>query len=209
MSGAWGRTALKVFALLAVGILVQTTFGNDLRVDEVAPDFMVLLAVCGGFVGGPDAGAVIGFAAGAMSDLFLQSTPFGLSALAFCLTGFVAGWAKANFLRHRLALVPAVAAAGTVLGVALFVVIGYVVGQAQLVAPGQRWVVQVALVEAVYSAVLALPVAGLMAWALRAPVAAEAQADEVAAVGLGGRGVRRRPRATWGRRRRPARAGVR
>ena len=39
------KAALKVLAVLALGILVQTCFGNDLRVDNVAPDFMLLLAV--------------------------------------------------------------------------------------------------------------------------------------------------------------------
>jgi hypothetical protein len=51
---ALARAAVKVCAVLLLGILVQTCFGNDLRVDDVAPDFMLLLAVCAGFVGGPD-----------------------------------------------------------------------------------------------------------------------------------------------------------
>ena len=75
------KTALKVVAVLAVAIFLQTTFGADLRVHEVAPDFMLLLAVSAGFVAGPDEGAVVGFAAGLVADLFLQGTPFGLSAL--------------------------------------------------------------------------------------------------------------------------------
>jgi len=115
VSAPWTRTVVKVVALLAAGILLQTTFGNDLRVDEVAPDFMVLLAVCAGYVAGPDAGAVVGFGAGLVSDLFLQSTPFGLSALAACLAGFVVGWASTEFLRARLFMVPVVVAGGAAL----------------------------------------------------------------------------------------------
>jgi hypothetical protein len=96
------KVVVKVAAVLLVGILVQTCFGNDLRVDDVAPDFMLLLAVCAGFVAGPDEGALVGFVAGLLSDLFLQNTPFGLMALAACLAGYVVGWARANFLRpHR------------------------------------------------------------------------------------------------------------
>jgi len=163
--------AIKVLAVLLLGIAVQTCFGNDLRVDEVAPDFMLLLAVCAGLIAGPDEGAMVGFVAGLISDLFLQGTPVGLSALAACLAGYVVGWARANFLRPHPAIVPVVAAGGTALGVLLFVTIGYVVGQAQLVAPGEKWVAEVALIEAFYAAIFALPAALLMGWALKEPSA--------------------------------------
>jgi len=172
--GSGARTVLKVFALLVVGIGFQTVFGTDLRVDDVAPDLMLLLAVCGGFVGGPDNGAVIGFASGLISDLFLQDTPVGLSALAFCLAGYSVGWAGANMVRSRLFMAPALAAAGTMLGVALFVVIGYVVGQEQLVVPGERWLLELAVIEAGYAAVFALPATVLMGWAMRGPSAPSA-----------------------------------
>ena len=172
MSAPWTRTVVKVVALVAVGILLQTTFGNDLRVDEVAPDFMVLLAVCAGYIAGPDAGAVVGFGAGLVSDLFLQSTPFGLSALAACLAGFVVGWASTEFLRARLFMVPLVAAGGAVLGVVLFVVLGYLVGQAQLVVGGGHRLAAVALVEACFAALFSLPAFVLVRWALAGPRAA-------------------------------------
>ena len=172
MSGRLVKTGFKVVVVLLVGILAQTTFGADLRVNNIAPDFMLLLAVCAGYVGGPDEGAVVGFAAGLLSDLFLQGTPFGLSALACCLAGFAAGWARTNFLRLRLWLVPVIAAAGTALGVVLFVIIGYLVGQAQLVAPGKRWLVEVVVIEATYAALFSLPAVGLMYWALGARSAA-------------------------------------
>ena len=44
MSGRWVKTGLKVLVVLLLGIIVQTSFGADLRVDGVAPDFMLLLA---------------------------------------------------------------------------------------------------------------------------------------------------------------------
>jgi rod shape-determining protein MreD len=181
MSGRLVKTGLKVVVVLFVGILAQTTFAADLRVNNVAPDFMLLLAVCAGYVGGPEEGAVIGFTAGLLSDLFLQNTPFGLSALACCLAGFAAGWARTNFLRLRLGLVPAIAAAGTALGVILFVVIGYLVGQAQLVAPGKRWLVEVVVIEATYAALFSLPAVGLMYWALGARTARTAAAPVMTA----------------------------
>jgi hypothetical protein len=67
-----------------------------------------------------------------------------------------------------LTLVPVIAAAGTALGVVLFIIIGYLVGEAQLIAPGKRWLVEVVVIEATYAAVFALPAVGLMYWALGA-----------------------------------------
>ena len=194
-------------AVLLVGIFAQVTFGSDLRVDGIAPDFMMLLAVCAGFAGGPEKGATVGFAAGLISDLYLHDTPVGLSALAACLVGFVVGWGRTQMLTTRLAFAPAVAAAGTAVGVVIFVVAGYIVGQAQLIAPGKSWLVQVAFIEAVYSAIFALPAVALMSWALGTvmPAAAEpvpgAAPPEVPA--------RRRSLAARTRRRRRARVGVR
>jgi rod shape-determining protein MreD len=166
VNGRPGKTAGKVGVLLAVGILFQTTFGADLRVEDVAPDFMMLLATCAGIAGGPQMGAVVGFSAGLLSDMFLQSTPFGLSALAACLTGFAVGWARANLFQPSPLLTPLIAGAGTAMGVVIFVVVGYLVGQAQLVAPGKSWLFEQAVIEGIFSAVLALPAAALMGWAL-------------------------------------------
>jgi rod shape-determining protein MreD len=196
------RTAGKVLAVLLLGILVQTCFGNDLRVDDVAPDFMLLLAVCAGCVAGPDEGALVGFTAGLISDLFLQDTPVGLSALAACLAGYVVGWARRNFLRPHPAIVPVVAAGGTALGVLLFVTIGYVVGQAQLVAPGDKWVAEVALIEACYSAIFALPAVLLMGWALKGPSAPPSSLPPPMRGGFSELSGRRRPSARSRRRRR-------
>jgi rod shape-determining protein MreD len=207
MTGPSLRVTLKVLIVLFLGILIQTTFASDLRVNEVAPDFMLLLAICAGFEGGPDAGAAVGFLAGLLSDLFLQGTPFGLSALVACLVGFVAGWTSANFLRESLSLAPVVAAVGTALGVALFVVIGYLVGESQLVAPGQRWLVEVAVVEATYAAIFALPAALLMRWALRAPSSVPEALTAGSTSGLPEPAARRRG-TVRSRRRRRARARV-
>ena len=210
MSSPAARRLVKVAALLVLGIVVQTTFGTDLRVHEVAPDFMVLLAVTGGFCGGPDAGALIGFGAGLLADLFLLGTPFGLSALALCLVGFAVGWTTSNFMHPRLVLAPLAAATGTMFGVFVFVALGYVLGQAQLVAPGKRWLLVLAVVEAAYAALFAVPATWLMSLALRGPRVPVSSMGEVPGVGPGEAAGRRHampaPRA---RRRRRARVKVR
>ncbi|HTV10576.1 MAG TPA: rod shape-determining protein MreD [Acidimicrobiales bacterium] len=209
MTGQWAKRAGKVVIVLAFAILVETSFGNDLRVHEVAPDFMLLLAVSAGFSAGPDAGAVVGFASGLVADLFLQNTPFGLSALAYSLAGFAVGWMAAYMAGQRLLLAPFAAAAGTVMGVTLFVVIGYVVGEQQLVAPGKRWLVELALIEALYAAVFALPAAVLMGWALRRPAMTSATLAAAAPSSVVELPPRRRQASLRSRRRHRPRARVR
>jgi hypothetical protein len=171
---------------------------------------MMLLAVGAGFVGGPDTGAVVGFAAGTVSDLFLQSTPFGLSALAACLAGFAVGWAGNEVLRSRLFMVPLVAAGGTVLGVVLFVVLGYLVGQSQLVAGGGHWLAGLALVEACYAALFSLPAFVLMRVALAGPAVASGPLSAPTSGGTASGDLPNRRHASLrARPRRRARAGVR
>lgn len=209
MKRTFGRIALDVAIVLFVGIVAQTTFANDLRVHEVAPDFMLLLAVMGGFVAGPDAGALLGFSAGLVNDLYLQGTPVGLGALAACLVGYAVGWLRSGVLRARLAFVPIVAAAGTLVGVFAFVALGYIVGQSQLVAPGKRWLGEQAVIEAGFSAIFSLPAYVAWRWALRGPRLAASALGEVSTAGMAETTMRHRAGAPRARRRRRARVRAR
>lgn len=151
----------KVAVLLVAGILLQTTIVPDLRVEGVAPDLMLLLAICAGLAGGAQYGALVGFVAGLLSDLFLVGTPFGLSALSFCLVGFVVGMVRAAVVPENRLVVPLIAFLATAGGVVLFVLIAVLVGQRDMIAPGPHWVVRVAMVESLDSAILAWPVSWL------------------------------------------------
>ena len=59
---------------------------------------MLLLPIAAGYAAGPDRGAVFGFFAGLVADLFLP-TPFGLSALVGCLLGYATGIATRGLVR--------------------------------------------------------------------------------------------------------------
>lgn len=164
---------LRIASMLIVTVLIQTTLGADLRVAQVAPDLMVLVAICAGLTGGAEAGAWVGFWAGLLTDMFLASTPVGLSALTYCLVGAAVGALRASVLQERRSIVIATAFVGTAAAVLLFVAVGDVLGQTQLVGAGRSWLIRVMIVESAWNALLALPVARLYARSARGSVGAD------------------------------------
>lgn len=155
----WLRAGLVVL----VALVLHTSVFPQLRVADVRPDLMLLLAGLGGLAAGPQVGAVFGFACGLAVDLVLQ-TPLGLSALTFALIGYAVGTFQGVLLRSAVWLTPAVAAAASAIGVLAFALVGAVLGQGHLLTPA---VFTVMGVVAMLNAVLAIPAARAVAWALR------------------------------------------
>jgi rod shape-determining protein MreD len=149
---------LRIGMMLVVAIVVQTAVGSDLRVVGVAPDLMVLVAISAGLAGGAESGAWVGFWAGLIADMFLTSTPLGLSALTYCLIGAAVGALRTGVLPESRLVVPAAAVAGTAVAVVLWVGLGDMLGQAQLLDAGRSWLIRVVAVEAGWALVLAFPV---------------------------------------------------
>lgn len=164
---------LRLIVVLVVAVVVQTTLASDVRVLGVAPDLMLLVAICAGLVAGSEVGCIVGFVAGLATDAFLTATPFGLSALTYCLVGFSVGVLRNNVLRDSWLLAPVVTFVATVVGVVGFVAFGDVVGQTGPSAAGSSWVIRVAVVEGVWAAALSIVVHPLVARAARGLVAVE------------------------------------
>jgi rod shape-determining protein MreD len=178
---------LRLGALLVIALVLQISVMSDLRVSGVAPDLMLLLAVCAGMADGPETGAIVGFVAGLLIDLFLQTTPLGLSALTYCIVGFGVGALRRTVIRDNWWLAPLTGLIASGAGVALFVVIGVMVGQSQLTAMPSTTLVEIAVIVAVMNAVLAVPVIRIVSWATAAATAgARGGAAVSATAGLGG-----------------------
>ncbi len=180
------RARIRIALLLVFTVLVETTVGTDLRVLQVAPDLMVLVVICAGLTGGTEAGAWVGFWAGLLYDMFLTSTPVGLSALTYCLIGASVGALRASVLQERRALLPLAALAGTAASVLLFVGAGDVLGQTQLLGGGRAWLIRVMIVESLWNAVLALPVGYVYARLSRGSAGAERFGSPLQTLGLQG-----------------------
>jgi len=146
--------------LITAAVLEQGL--SVLRVDGVAADVLLLVAVSAGIVGGPDLGALIGFFAGLTMDLLLTA-PMGLAALAYCLSGYAVGMLHGTSVRASRWQGPVLAAVGSALGTVGYVLLARMVGRTGLF---DTHLVTVVLVVSLVNAVLAPWAIRLMRWAL-------------------------------------------
>lgn len=159
--GALSRA--RVSLLVVTVLVLQLTAGAAISVGGVHPDLMVLVAVTAGLVGGPDRGAVVGFASGLLADLFVHA-PFGLSALAFTVVGYAVGIVHNSVLRATWPVAVLTAALGCAGGEALYAAVGAIVGESSwLTGRLEQVVAVVGSLDAAF-AVVALPA---MAWAMQ------------------------------------------
>jgi rod shape-determining protein MreD len=156
------RDAAKVILVVFGFLAVQETLMLDIRIGGTHPDIMVLLPMAAGLVGGPGRGATMGFGAGLVADCLLP-TPFGLSAFIGTMIGYGVGLATVAVDRSSWWLPTAGALVASVVYEVLYPVFGSILGQPQMLHVS---VARVALVVAVFNALLAVPAVRLIAWAL-------------------------------------------
>ena len=150
---------LRMPLMFITALLVQTTVLSRVRVFDVMPDFMLLVAVAGGITAGPTRGAALGFVSGMLIDLFLP-TPLGLSALVFTLVGYWVGIANAGVLRSAWYIPVLTAGTASVAGVVCYALVGSVLGERMI----NGHLVTIAAVVGVSNAVLAPLAVKLVAW---------------------------------------------
>jgi rod shape-determining protein MreD len=114
---------------------------------------------------GPHRGAVFGFVSGLAVDLFL-STPLGLSALSFAVVGYAVGVVQGGLVPPSRWVAPIMGALGGLAGGVLFVGIGAIAGEDQLLALSSMRII---LIAGVYDALVAFAVFPIARWATRAP----------------------------------------
>jgi rod shape-determining protein MreD len=150
------RTALVV----AVIFVLHITLFAHLRPFGVAPDIMILGAVLGGTMGGPNFGARHGFICGLLVDLMAPG-PFGLAAGVYGAIGHGTGVFSQTIDSQDPRVGPLTAAFGSFLGV-----IGYGAGLAVLGAEQYMdWgLVRLAIVVALVNVILSLPLQQAYAW---------------------------------------------
>ena len=118
----------KAALVLLTALLLQASIVSQVTIFGAHGDLLVLVPVTAALTVGPERGAVAGFAAGFAVDL-LVTTPFGLTALSYCLVGYGVGAVQSGVLRDSWWLPPVAAVAGAVFGTAFWAVAATVVGQ--------------------------------------------------------------------------------
>ena len=159
------RSLLRLAPLLVVAVVLHAGVSPEVRVAGVAPDLLLLVGIAAGMAAGSARGASVGFVSGLLADCFL-STPFGLSALCGSLVGFATGVRSVSGGRAAPWVAPATAAAASAGGVALFAVLGTVLGEPGLL---DGRLVTVAVVVGALNGLLLPAVLRPVRWATRAP----------------------------------------
>jgi rod shape-determining protein MreD len=156
----------KCSIVLFVAVAFQQVVLDPISVVGAHPEVMVLLCVAAGYVAGPERGAVFGFTAGLVADLFLPTT-FGLSALIWCVLAYGVGVGTSGLVRSAWWLLLLVAAGATAIGIALYAMLEAVLGEPGVLT---AYLPQALVVGVAGALVLAVPTFKLVAWALPAPV---------------------------------------
>jgi len=164
ISALLGRNS-RVLLIIVVALIVQNPVLDRIQMARAHPDLLLLLPVVAGLVGGPGEGAWVGFLAGLAADLSLP-TALGLSALVFTLTGFAVGSIVQALIEGPWWVVPLTGAVGTAIGELLYVGIAVVTNQT-LVLRDPQAIAYVIGVASATNAVLAMPVALALRWAVR------------------------------------------
>ncbi len=154
--------ALRLVPVVLGALMLQLTVLVEVRIAGVAPELLALVAVLAGLFAGAHNGSSIAFVAGLLWDLYL-STPLGLAAVSFALVAYALGLITEDLFHDTRTRTVVVALVGTAASVTVYAVLGAVMGQSGLIDDD---LAKIVLLSSLMNAVIALPVAPVMRWAV-------------------------------------------
>ena len=146
----WVRLPLVTLVALAI----QLSLFTDMRPFDALADIMLLLVLAAGMVAGPRDGALCGFFIGFV---------YGLSALAYALIGYAAGYLQAVVSSAPWWIGMLIMGAASAVAVAIYALIGTVFGLRDAV---NFHLVTVMVVVGVVNLLLAVPALWVQRWTL-------------------------------------------
>ncbi len=148
------RMVIRLALLILFTVILQVAFFSRISFLGATPDFITVVVVCLGLLGGGVIGAVCGFAAGLLADSALLQT-LGVTSLTLLAAGYLAGRYREGW-EITSPLVPPLLAGGlTLLAASAFALIQVMLG---VDAPVSVLVVREVIVKAVLSFLLMFPV---------------------------------------------------
>lgn len=152
------RVAVLTLVLVTAAI-VQTSLLPFLSVSGFRPDLLLLFTIAFALRDGLLSGLRVGFAAGVLTDLLLNESPVGLTALIFVAVAYAVGVAR-PFLAPDSWTAPVILSVmGTLVGVAAYGLLSAVLAE-DPIAIGL--ILQASVVSAVYALLLSPVVDGLV-----------------------------------------------
>jgi rod shape-determining protein MreD len=130
--------------------LLQTTVAGHIAIAGVHPDFVFILALNCGLIGGPMAGLWGGLAGGFLVDI-INGRLLGLNALTIALVAYLAGLAERKVYKDSIPMLAAFTFMGTVAQQSFFMGLLWVFNVPVAVGPAFLHII---LPLAVYNAVL-------------------------------------------------------
>lgn len=153
------RRGAVLSLVLVTAAIVQTSVLPFLSVSAFRPDLLLLFTIAFALRDGLLSGLRVGFAAGVLTDLLLNESPVGLTALIFVGVGYAVGVAR-PFLAPDSWTAPVILSVmGTLVGVAGYGLLSAVLAE-DPIAVGL--ILQASVVSAVYALLLAPVVDGLV-----------------------------------------------
>jgi rod shape-determining protein MreD len=156
---------VRLAVVIVVSVVLQTTLFTHLRVDGVAPELGLVCVLAVAYEDGANTGAVFGFVMGLAMDLFL-TTPLGLSAMSYAITGYAGGVVQAGIVRTSPWIAPAIGGVGGLFGGLVFISVGAVVGQEGFLSMAS---LKTVLISALFDALIAPIVFPIVRRAAREP----------------------------------------
>jgi rod shape-determining protein MreD len=188
------RIGVRIALIVLVTVILQVSFFSYLSLLGATPDFLAVVVICLGLLGGGVVGAVCGFTAGLVLDSVLLQT-LGVSSLVLLAAGYLAGRYREGFEISGRFVAPLLAGALTALGALGFAAIQLMLGVETQVS---LLVLREVLVKGILAFLFALPVYPLLRALLRPALVEEHGAAPAKRRRLP------RPRLRRGRRRRGA-----
>lgn len=169
----WNSGA-RAAGLILFFVLLQNTFFSRIELLGAGVWILPVVALVFGLLGGSLLGASIGFMAGFLSDA-LGDSPLGLACLVLMAVGYTGGYYREHggrIRRRSLALLGGIAVTGANLAFGAY---GLLAGSEAPVTGGAFLDL---VLQALYGAVLALPVFALIYRVLRPALILESPVDE-------------------------------
>lgn len=145
---------LLTSVIVFVNFILQTTLLHYISIGGILPDTALIIVVSYSLLRGYKEGAIVGFFSGILQDIFF-GTSIGFYALLGVLAGLLAGRNQKDFYRENYILPVIICSVAAVLYETVIYVVGFLLqGETNVL----YFLFRLALPEAVYTAVVTIPI---------------------------------------------------